>query len=353
MVSMVIRKNNPTSKTTIKDIARLSGVSTQTISRVINEKPDVSPETRERILEIIHQTGYQPSALARSLIQQRSYTLGVIIAGLKYQGISQTLNGITEQADKEGYSLLLEELPNFNVTDVQPAIRSLISHQVEALIYAAPEIGENWRNVQAQCPQPCPPMVFLKGSPYPGISTISVDNYLGAYLATLHLYEQGCRHIAHISGDADWWETDERIKGWKSALEKVGLPVSSRQVVGGNWSSASGEKAFQLILQNYPEVDGVFAGNDQMALAVLHIANEKGIKIPQQLKVIGFDDLAEAPYYSPSLSTIRQDLRTLGIMAVKKAIELVNGPEKPGPEALPDTIILKPELVLRRSTQID
>jgi LacI family transcriptional regulator len=191
----------------------------------------------------------------------------------------------------------------------------------------------------------------LKGSPYPGISTISVDNYLGAFLATLHLFEQGCRNIAHISGEAEWWETEERLRGWKAGLEKVGLTYSNRQVVSGNWSSSSGEKAFQLLLENYPEVDGVFAGNDQMALAVLHVANERGIKVPQQIKVIGFDDLAETPYYSPSLSTIRQDLRSLGIMAVKKVIEMVNGAENPA-ESLPDTLILKPQLVMRRSTEI-
>lgn len=345
-------KKKLSSVPTIKDIARLSGVSTQTISRVINQKPDVSPETRERILEIIKQTGYQPSAVARSLIRQRSYTLGVIIAGLKYQGISQTLNGITEQADQEGYSLLLKELPSFNVTDVQPVIRSLMSHHVEAIIYAAPEVGENWRNVQTQCPRPCPPIIFLKGSPCPGFSTISVDNYLGAYLATLHLYEQGCRNIAHICGAEDWWETEERFKGWKAALKEKGLPFSTKQVVSGNWSSSSGEKAFTLLLENYPEVDGVFTANDQMALGVLHVANNNNIRIPQQLKVIGFDDLAESPYYSPSLSTIRQDLHMLGITAVKKAIESVNNSEKLTSEGMPDTIVLNPQLIVRQSTQI-
>jgi DNA-binding LacI/PurR family transcriptional regulator len=336
---------------TIKDVARLCGVSTQTISRVINQKPDVSPATRERILKIIKETGYQPSALARSLIQQRSFTLGVIIAGLKYEGIAKVLNGITEEANKEGYSLMLEELPNFNAIDVQPVIRSLLSHQVEAIIYAAPEIGDNWRNVRLQYPMSGPRMVFLKGSPYPGISTISVDNHLGGFLAALHLYEQGCRNIAHISGEADWWETEERLKGWKAGLEKVGLPVTSRQIVAGNWSASSGEKAFLTLLENYPEVDGIFAGNDQMALSVLHVANERGIKVPEQLKVMGFDNLAETPYYSPSLTTIRQDLRVLGIMSVKKVIEMINEPDKSSKDALPDTIILKPELIVRESTQ--
>jgi len=348
---MPARKNGLTTKPTIKDVARLCGVSTQTISRVINQKPDVSPETREKVLQVIKQTGYQPNAIARSLIQQRSFTLGVIISGLKYQGISQTLNGITEQASAEGYSLLLEELPGFNVTNVQSMIQSLIMHQVEAIIYATPEIGNNWRNVQTQCPRPCPPMVYLKGSPYPGLSTISIDNYLGAYLATLHLYEQGCRNIAHIAGEDEWWEAAERVRGYKSALEKMGLPCTSKQIASGNWSSSSGARAFQTLLENYPQVDGVFAANDQMALAVLHVAHEKGIQIPKDLKVIGFDDLSETPFFSPSLSTIHQDLHELGTMAVKKAIEMVNEPDKPLTAALPDTIILKPQLIARESTR--
>jgi DNA-binding LacI/PurR family transcriptional regulator len=342
-------RRTSSNKATIKDVARLSGVSTQTVSRVLNDRPDVSPDTREKILEVINRLGYQPSALARSLIQRRSFTLGVIIAGLKYQGISLTLNGITEQADKDGYSLLLEELPSFNVTDVQPVVRSLMSHQVEAIIYAAPEIGENWRNVQMQCPRPCPPMVFLKGSPYPGISTISVDNYLGAYLATLHLYDQGCRNIAHISGPLEWWEATERIRGWRAALERLGIRPEEKQCIQGNWSSSSGEKVFQNLLANYPEMDGVFVANDQMALSVLHVAHEQGIPVPQKLAVVGFDDLAETPYYSPALTTVRQDLHELGIMAVKKVLQMIEPGDDPL-ALLPDTIIIKPQVIVRSSS---
>ncbi|MCE1253637.1 MAG: LacI family transcriptional regulator [Anaerolineae bacterium] len=346
---MSTRGNPINNKPTIKDVARLCGVSTQTISRVLNKRPDVSPETRERVLEVINQLGYQPSALARSLIQQRSYTLGIIIAGLKYAGISLTLNGIAEQADQEGYSLLIKELPSFDVSDVQPVIRSLMAHQVEAIIYAAPECGNNWRNVQSQCPRPCPPMVFLKGNPYSDFSTISIDNFMGAYLATRHLLDQGCHHIAHISGPMDWWEAIEREKGWHAALEDAKLPPEDRQCALGNWSSSSGERAFYSLLESYPEVDGVFAGNDQMALSVLYVAAKKKIKIPEQLAVVGFDDLSESPYYSPSLTTIRQDLRMLGTMAVKKAIEMVNEPVVTG-DSLSDTIVIKPQLIVRESS---
>lgn len=347
---MTTDRNNKEKKPTIKDVARICNVSTQTVSRVMNNRPDVSPETRKRVLDVINRLEYQPSALARSLIQQRSYTLGIIIAGLKFIGISQTLNGITEQADKEGYSLLIKELPGFNVSDVQPVIRSLMAHQVEAIIYAAPECGDNWKKAQAQCPFPRPPMVFLKGTPYIGFSTISIDNYLGAYLATKHLLECGCRHIVHISGPMDWWESIERLRGWKDALEEAGQSPVERQVINGTWSSSSGAKAMEQLMETNPEMDGVFAGNDQMALGVLHVAHENGIRIPDELKMVGFDNLEEAQYFSPGLSTIHHDLHQLGIMAVKKAIELVN---KPGDEmdAIADSMVIKPYLIVRESSQ--
>ena len=132
-----------TRRITIKQVAQEAGVSTQTVSRVINERPDVAPATRERIKEVIERLGYQPSALARSLIHQRSYTLGVVTAGLKFIGPSRTLNGITKQTEEMGYTLLLKELASFDTKDAQPILDSLISRQVDGIIWAVPEVGDN------------------------------------------------------------------------------------------------------------------------------------------------------------------------------------------------------------------
>ena len=141
---------NGSKRPTIKQVAKATGVSTQTVSRVINNRPDVAPETRERILMTINELGYQPSALARSLIQQRSYTLGVVTAGLKYIGPSRTLNGITSAAEEAGYALLLKELSRFDAENVLPIFQSLLSHHVDGIIWAVPEVGENrnWINRQ-------------------------------------------------------------------------------------------------------------------------------------------------------------------------------------------------------------
>lgn len=338
-------------RTTIKDVARESGVSTQTVSRVLNERPDVSVETRQRVQEVMRRLDYHPNALARSLIQQRSYTLGVIIAGLKYVGVSQTLNGIADQAEAEGYSLLLKELPRFDMEDVQPVIRSLLARDVEGIIYAAPQWQGSHQAIQASLGDPCPPIIFLKGEPGAAYPSISIDNYAGACKAVRHLLDQGRRRIAHISGPLEWWEAEQRLFGWRDALQGAGLPGDPAHWRSGNWSSASGEKAFLELLESYPEMDAVFAANDQMALGLLHAAHQRGIRVPEQLAVVGFDDLAEAAFFSPALTTVRQDLRTLGTLAVRKVLQLACSGERPDEEALlPDQIVLDPELVIRASS---
>src|SRR5512142_2178047 len=169
-------------RVTIKQVALESGVSTQTVSRVINGRPDVSPETRERVQNVIERMRYQPSALARSLIQQRSYTLGVVTAGLRHIGPSRTLSGITAEAAAAGYALLLEELPRYDAEDPAPIFEALISRHVDGIIWAVPEVGANRRWIGAIPSQFEVPIVYLAMEPRQNVSVVSVNNYLGASL---------------------------------------------------------------------------------------------------------------------------------------------------------------------------
>jgi LacI family transcriptional regulator len=322
-------------------------VSTQTVSRVINKRPDVSPETREAVEAAITKMGYSPSALARSLVNQRSYTLGVILAGLKYLGISQVLNGIAEESENSGYALQLKELPRFDSLDIVPVIGSLIAHQVEGIIFAAPELNENVKIVQSQLPAACPPIVFLKCQHNPNYTTISVDNYGGARKAVEYLLSIDRNQVGLIAGPLEWQEARQRKQGWEEALRDRGIEVTSDQWAMGNWSSASGEAAFAELLNKYPQMDAVFCSNDQMALGVLHYANSHGMRIPQDLAVIGFDNLTESAYFTPSLSTVTHPLRELGALAVRT---LLNSIDMPTSNQAPEEIILKTELILRDST---
>ncbi len=339
---------NGTKRATIKQVAKASGVSTQTVSRVLNDRPDVAPETRERILQIIQELDYHPSALARSLIQQRSFTLGVVTSGLKYLGPSRTVNGITSMAEELKYSLLLEELPRFDTEDIGPLLQSLLSRHVDGIVWAVPEVGDNRRWVDEILNDVPVPVVFMTMRPRPDITSVSVDNYQGGVLATRHLLKKGKRHIGHISGPLDWWESRQRRQAWQETLEKAGIKVVDAHWTEGNWSSASGETAFEQLLQTYPEMDGVFVANDQMALAVLQVANHRGLSIPKDLAVVGFDNFAESAYFWPSLTTINHNHNELGCRAVQevvKQIEAIHCKETVQSE----TILLSTDLVIRES----
>ena len=209
-------------RTTIKEVARAAGVSTQTVSRVLNERPDVAPETRQRVLAVIAELGFQPSFLARSLIHQRSLTIGVVAAGLRYMGPSLTLNGISEQAEAMGYVLTLKELPRFDTQTVEPILRDLIARQVDGIIWAVPEAGDNRSWLQALLPTLPMPIVFLSMHEMPGVTVVANDNRLGGRLATEHLIAQGRRKIGHIAGPLVWWEARERKAGWEDALARGG-----------------------------------------------------------------------------------------------------------------------------------
>jgi len=335
---------------TIKQVASEASVSTQTVSRVINNRPDVAPETRQRVEEVVERLGYHPSALARSLIQQHSYTLGVVTAGLKYIGPSRTLNGIAQQTEAMGYSLLLKELPRFDANDFEPLLQSLLARQVDGVIWAVPQIGANRYWLKEHVPHLPIPIMFLTMEPQPGISIVSIDNYQGGRLATKHLLEQGYRRIGHISGPLDWWEARERKRAWENTLLEAGLPVEECQSVEGNWSSSSSDRAFRQLLDQFPGLDAVFVGNDQMALSVYAIASARGIRIPQDLGVVGFDGIPESAYYWPALTTIDQNQHELGCNAISELVYMIETSEHGKKEVEPRVIILQPELIIRESS---
>jgi LacI family transcriptional regulator len=341
---------NVNKRPTIKEVAKVAGVSTQTVSRVINERPDVAPETRERILTTINELGYQPSALARSLIQQRSYTLGVVTAGLKHIGPSRTLNGITSAAEEAGYSLLLKELPSYDAEDVVPIFQALLSRHVDGIIWAVPEVGENRNWVDQQSLDLKIPIVYLAMEPKQNISTVSIDNYLGGRIAMSHLLEQGYRRIGHISGPLDWWEARQRLAAWKDALTEAGLEARDEHCVEGNWSPASGGLAIEKLSAQYPEMDAVFVGNDQMALPVLQAACQKGVNIPEDLGVVGFDNIPESAFFYPPLTTMQQDQHALGKVAVEETIKMIESGWQGLDPIEPKSIKLAPTLVVRQSS---
>ena len=334
----------------IKDVAAIAGVSKQTVSRVINDRPDVSPATRKRVKEVIEQVGYRPSALARSLTSKRSYTLGVVIAGLKYIGPSTLLNGITSTAEEAGYCLILKELPRFVYDDIEPVFQDLFSRQVDGIIWAVSEVGDNRDRLNELHYEQKIPLVYLTMEPQNEITIITEDNYLGARLAVKHLLEQGYRRVGFLSGPLEWWEARQRLKAWKDVLTEAGINIQEKHWAMGNWSSASGAASMKKLLQQYPELDSVFVANDQMALGALQVIHQKGLRIPEDIGVVGFDNIPESANFWPSLTTIQQDQGRVAKVAVEELIKIIESGWKGLDPAEPHSILLEPTLVVRRSS---
>jgi len=336
---------------TIKEVAQVAGVSAQTVSRVLNDRSDVSDETRQRVREVITELGYSPNILARSLIQGRSNTIGVVGYGLSYYGPSRTVTGLERHANELGYSLLLSLIREPETTSGQPILDHLLMRKVDGVIWAVPEIGSHRMGLLRIVQQINVPVIFINMQPRPGFNVVAVDNYAGGRMATEHLLSQGRRRIAVITGPETWQESRQRELGWRSTLLASGVVDGAsleRRKVVGDWYPKSGESGLEELLRREPQIDAVFAFNDQMALGALKAARRLGRRVPEDLAVVGFDDVPEADYFCPSLSTLRQPLIELGSQAVRLLHNILT--YKGEGTCPPEQIVLQPELVVRSSS---
>lgn len=336
-------------KITIKDVARAAGVSTQTVSRVLNNRPDVSSDTRKRVKQIITSLGYSPNVFARNLSRGRSNTLGVIGYGLVYYGTSSVLTGIENKANELGFSLTLSLIDRVEPERVDRILYDLLSRRVEGIIWAVPGdvstsnwVAEKFSSVQI-------PLVYINSRVNSSDFVTGIDNQLGGKLATEHLLQQGYKRIGIITGPSSWWEAQERLKGWREAVEAAGHSDIDNLVVEGDWNPPSGDAGLHTLLARDPEIDAVFISNDQMALGALQAARRLGLSIPEELGIVGFDDIPEAAYFYPPLTTIRQDTRRLGAMAVEQMNKLIQAQDE-GLILEPDISWLEPCLVVRKSS---
>ncbi len=335
---------------TIADVARAAGVSKATVSRVLaGQTKYVREQTRQRVLTAINELGYHPSSAARSLKSKRSFTLGIVGYGLEYFGPSCTLSGIEQEASELGYTILLHLVRQPETNNVEQLLEKMLSRYIDGIIWAVPEIGNNHAWLEDKNIQLSVPIVFLTMKPRSDQFVVTVDNRSGGLAATRHLIVQGCENIGLITGPVDWWEARQRKLGWQEALQSAGLSVKNSLIVEGNWSAITGEHGLTQLLEQHPEIDGVFVCNDSMALGAAKVARELGLQIPGDLAIVGFDDIPDAAYFYPSLSTVRQDLVELGRRAVRELGEAIEANRSETPFA-PKTVLIQPELIVRESS---
>jgi DNA-binding LacI/PurR family transcriptional regulator len=321
------------------DVAGVAGVSHQTVSRVLHDSPHVRPETRDRVLAAIAALDYRPNSAAQALVTGRTRTLGVVSFDSSLFGPTSTLFAIERAAHAADHYVSIASLGSITAAAVLDAVERLRRQGVDGVIVIAPH--ERLAEGLAQLPAALR-VASVAGGAGAGIPVVQSDQAGGAAQATRHLLELGHRTVWHIAGPTSWVEAQQREQGWRAALEAAGAEIPEPRV--GDWTTASGH-AIAWELGRDPEVTAIFAANDQMAMGVLRALHELGRHVPREVSVVGFDDIPEASFFTPPLTTVHQDFRTVG----RRSVALVLGtPELP--PAAPPCVTVPVELKLRAST---
>jgi DNA-binding LacI/PurR family transcriptional regulator len=322
------------------DVAKLAGVSHQTVSRVINGSPQVRATTRERVLVAMRELDYRPNSAARALVTGRSRTLGVVSFDTTLYGPASTMYAIERAAHDAGYFITIVSLEALDRDSVLSAVERLRVQGVDGILVIAPLEGAG--DALVDLPRDLP-LVAVEAGPADALPVVAVDQFAGAALATRHLLELGHSTVAHIAGPPDFLEAGQRIDGWRSTLHAAG--AEAPPVLAGDWSPRSGYELGRRLVQA-GGVSAIFVGNDQMALGVLRALHEADYEIPRQVSVVGFDDIPEAQYFTPPLTTVRQDFAEIG----RRSLQLMLGMMESGGDGPPSPPLVAPELILRSST---
>jgi DNA-binding LacI/PurR family transcriptional regulator len=331
----------------MNDVAGLAGVSHQTVSRVLGGHPNVRPQTRTRVLAAIQELGYRPNRAARALVTGRSRTVGVVSLNSTLYGPASTLYAIEEAARLAGYFVTVASVRTFDRASLREAVGHLVDQLVEGVIVIAPLTSAD--EALADLPRDVP-VVAVEGDPGTNRAVVRVDQVAGGRRATEHLLSMGHRTVWHVAGPADWNDARGRVDGWRAALDAAGAEVPPP--LPGDWSPRAGFEAGR-ILARMPEVTAVFVANDAMAIGVLRALREHGLRVPEDISIVGFDDVPEAAYLTPPLTTVRQDFEAVGRSGLRLLLDRVDAGragDTPHPVAEPVDLLVGTDLVIRHST---
>ncbi|MFI0444026.1 LacI family DNA-binding transcriptional regulator [Actinomadura sp. 6N118] len=320
----------------MEDVAALAGVSAMTVSRVLNTPEKVRPKTRDKVLAAMRELDYRPNSAARVLATGRSGVLGVVSFDTTLYGPASTLYGIERAARSAEYTITIASLSALSRGSIEDGVDRLRSQSVDGVIVIAPHLSaaEGLRSL----PPDFPVVAVGAGDDLP-VPVAAVDHYAGALRATRHLLDLGHETVWHMAGPPDWVDAAARLAGWREALAGREIPAP----LAGDWSARSGYEQGQVLAAD-PAVTAVFAANDPMALGLLRALREAGRDVPGDVSVAGFDDVPEAPYFAPPLTSVRQPFGEVGRYAFQMLLERIDGATG-APRRTAE-----PELVVREST---
>ena len=328
----------------MEDVAKLAGVSHQTVSRVLNKHPHVSAQTRGRVEKAIADLGYRRNTAARSLVTRRSQTIGVLGSGMSEYGPANVLLGVQQAARHKGYSVSMASLSSVTPAAIRDALEHFMLQSVDGIVVIVPHeaMFRSLRTIRIAVP-----LVAVGFGVDEGLSVAAVDQRMGASLAVQHLVDLGHTAIAHVSGPPDWIDAAARIDGWRHTLVQAGLPATS--LIRGDWSAESGYRA-GLELARGRTATALFAANDQMALGALRAFDEAGLRVPEDISVVGYDDQPEAAYFVPPLTTVNQGFKELGGRCMQMLLSEMASESNPGGGGSSAASVVNPVLVVRSSS---
>lgn len=328
---------------TIKDIAEETGFSYATVSRALNNKYGVKPGTRNKIISVARSRGYTPNAIARGLVKKQTHSIGLIIPDISNPFFPEVASGVEDGAREKGYSVFLCNT-NYESERETHYLQLLVEKRVDGIILAS--------GFQASAPTnpislPSPPIVSLC-SRFENVnnSFVMIDNERGGFLATRHLIEQGYQRIGFIGTQSDGFRESQRFKGYRQALEKFNMPFEEGLVFAGNLKRETGYKIIKRIIagRDYPRA--LFVENDLMALGVIQGIKESGLRVPDDMAVVGFDDITFASFPEIGLTTVRQPKYEMGKLAAEILLDSILHTAAKEPRRY----ILEPELIVRTSS---
>ena len=318
----------------IYDVARLAKVSHQTVSRVLNDNPSIRPETKSRVLKAMESLGYRPSLAARTLASSRSKMLGILSSDTDFTGPAAMVHHMEAAARAQGYFVVTVGIDANDEESVQSGIDHLMKLGIEGLALVTPQL----RAVEiARAAVSGIPVVTLDSMYRMDELAVSVDNFAGGAAATQHLIDLGHRNIAHISGPQGWFESTTRAAGYTATMLNANL---TPQVIDGDWLIDTGYRIGKKLDIESKGLTALFIANDRMSFGFMHAMRERGIDVPTRLSIVGFDDLEEATYSSPPLTTLRQDFKQLGERAMNLLLSEISGTStKKLDRLIPDLIV--------------
>jgi len=331
---------------TMRDIAELAGVSLITVSRALNNKPDVNKETRARILAIAQELSYTPNVLARALVSGNSETLGVVVSDNANPFCAAQIRGIEETARAGGYGVILCNASESYDLELE-AIRMLREKRVDGILITPVQPESHY--IQRLKEDGIPFVLLNRHMDDPDIDCVLNDNFQGAYEATKHLVELGHRRIVHITCEHHVSSVRERLAGYRQALEEAGIPYDPHLVFYTDMTLEGGYCQAKAVMERVsPRPTAVFTFDDLMAIGVLKALREMGIRVPDDVALVGYDDIEVAPFVEPPLTTVAQQAYEIGQRGTQILLERLQWPEDE--EWKPYRVVFKPELKVRGST---